>query len=185
MTVTREIPMGMPSTQVQLIPFSELSPGQAAKIRNDIIQALVAKAVKELNKPPGLLVVRDILPKTDLDFTNEDWCEVTGSSSAVWETMSSGTMGDERYVGIYGIKADPDAFACSAIKFNIGGADKAIWLLQSLREYDDMVGLCPSGIIIPQNNTYTISRYVLYTLSSSCLILKGVVVEPRGKVISP
>ena len=184
MTVTREIPMGMPSTQVQLIPFSELSLGQAAKIRNDIIQALVAKAVKELNKPPGLLVVRDILPKTDLDFTNEDWYESTGSSST-WETMSTGTMGDERYVGIYGIKADPDAFSCNAIKFNVGGADKAIWLLQSLREYDDMVGLCPSGIIIPQNIIYTISRYVLYTLSSSCLILKGVVVEPRGKVISP
>ena len=185
MPITQGILQIMPSAQVQLIPFSELSSGQAAKIRNDIIQALVNKAVKELKKASSSLVVRDILPKTDLDFTNEDWYEITGSSSATWETMSTGTMGDERYVGIYGVKADLDAFACSAVKFNVGGADKAIWPLQSLREYDDMVGLCPSGVIIPPNISYTISRYVLYTTSTSCLILKGVVVEPRGKLISP
>ena len=168
-----------------LIPFSELSPGQAAKIRNDVIQALVDKAVKELTKPAELFVVRDILPKTDLDFTNEDWYEVTGASSAAWETMSTGTMGDERYVGIYGVKADPDVFTCSALKFNIGGTDRTIWLLQSLREQDDMVGFSSSAVVIPQNVTYTISRYVIYALSSAHLVLKGVVVEPRGKLISP
>jgi len=168
-----------------LIPFSELAPGQAGKIRNDIIQRMVSMAVQGTKKPEELLVVRDIRAKDDLDYSNEDWWEKTGSST-IYETMTTGTMGDERYVGIYGVKLDPELpLSCTALKFNIGGGDKAIWQLQDLREQDDMVGFCPSGIIIPQNVIYTISRLVLYTLSPFHCVLKGVVVEPRGKVISP
>jgi len=169
----------------QLIPFSELTPGQSGKIRNDCIEALLTEASLRLKLPRERLVVRDIRAKSDLDFTYEDWRETTGATADAYETMTTGTMGDNRWIGIFGVKADADNFACTAIKFNIGGGDRAIWQLQSLNEEDGMVGFSPTAVVIPQNTIYTISRFVRSASSSCTLVLKGVVVEPRGKVVSP
>ena len=142
-------------------------------------------AVQSIKLGEDQVVVRDIRPLGDLDYTYDDWSELTDATADQWETMSTGTMGDQRWVSIFGVKADADRFACSAIKFNVGGGDRAIWELWALREEDDMVGFCPSGIIIPQRTPYTISRYIREVSSPACLVLKGVVVEKRGKLVSP
>jgi len=172
-------------SQIQLIPFSELAPGEVGAIRNGIIHKMVELAMQSAKLPEDQFVVRDIRALDDLGYTYEDWTEVTDATADQWETMASGTMGDQRWVGIFGVKADPDRFACTSIKFNVGGGDRVIWQLQSLREQDDMVGFCPSGIIIPQRTPYTISRYIRSASSPVSLVLKGVVVEKRGKVVSP
>ena len=181
----------MTAAYTQLIPFSELAPGQAAAIRNEVIKRMVEEATAKLHLVPEKLVVRDIRVKDDLvvyskgsDADVEDWANVTATSADAYETMATGTMGDQRWMGIYGVKTSQDN-ACTAIKFNIGGGDRAIWQLQSLSAENDYVGLTPSGIVIPQNAIYTISRYVRQTLSQTFIALKGVVVEPRGKVLSP
>ena len=172
--------------QTQLIPASELNPGAAASIRNSVMRSLIELASKELVMPPWKLVVRDIRPLADLDYTYEDWIESVGATAATFETMATGTMGDQRYVGIYGIKLKEDnADVCSQVRFNIGGGLKALWHIQSLSKYDDYTGFCPSGIIITQNTIYTIERYVRMVSVPFFCLLKGVVVEPRGKVIGP
>lgn len=168
----------------QLIPFSELSEGQAASIRNAVIQKLVSMATSQLAVPAEKLVVRDIRADSDMGYTYEDWRETTGATADAYETMDTGTMGDERWVGIYGVMVSGD-MSCSALKFNIGGADRTIWQLQCLKESDDFVGLCPSAAIIPPNTPYTISRYVRSASSTFHCVLRGVVVEPRGLVVSP
>jgi len=173
---------------MQLVPISELAPGQAAAIRNELVKRMIAEAVSKLNMTQDKLVVRDIRPLTgeDLDYTYEDWWETTGAADDAYETMTTGTIGDQRWVGIYGIKDDSEVgMSCTAIRFNIGGADRVIWNLQALNEDDGMVGICPSGIIIPQNAPYTISRYVRSRNAATHLVLKGFVVEPRGRVLSP
>ena len=175
----------MTASLIQLIPLSELASGQTAAIRNEIVKKMVAEVMSKTNLKEEQLVVRDIRPKDDLDYTYDDWYETTGATADAYETMSTGTMGDVRWVGIYGIKDDPLTQSCSSIKFNVGGADKVIWNLQSLNEYDGMVGVSPSGIIIPQMTPYTISRYVRSASSPTHLVLKGVVIEPRGRVLSP
>ena len=171
---------------MQLVPISELAPGQTGAIRTQLISRMCAEACSKLNMTQDKLVVRDIRPNGDLDYTYEDWWETTGAADDVYETMSTGTMGDQRWVGIYGIKDDSEmGMSCTAIKFNVGGADRVIWTLQALNEEDGMVGICPSGIIIPQNAPYTISRYVRSRNAATHLVLKGFVVEPRGRVLSP
>lgn len=172
----------------QLIPISELSEGQAASIRNAVIQKLVSLANAQLAISPDKLVVRDIRALSDLDYTYEDWNEATGGTANAYETMSTGTMGDQRWVGIYGVMIATlvdEGLPCTALKFNIGGADRYIWQLQSLKPLDNRVGFCPSAVIIPQNTPYTISRYVRSINSTFLCVLRGVVVEPRGLVISP
>lgn len=170
----------------QLIPLNEMAPGAAGTIRNQVIEALLAQAENELRIPRARLVVRDIRPRADLDYTPESWAEVTGSTIAAYETMSTGTMADQRYVAIFGVRDDSPMKAVSLIRFNIGGSDRAIWNLEYLGEEDESkVGFSPSAIVITPNAPYTLSRWVLYASVGAHIILKGVVVEPRGKVISP
>ena len=177
---------GIPGAALtQLVPASELASGQAAGIRNEVVKFLLGLVSFELKLTADRLVVRDILAATDLDYSTEEWGEVTGTTTGAYETMTTGTVGTDRWIGIFGVKLAEGAGACTALKFNVGGGDRAIWQLQSLNEEDGYVGFSPSPVILPQNQPYTISRYVKAISSPFFCVLKGVVVEPRGKLISP
>ena len=62
--------------------------------------------------------------------------------------------------------------------------------------YEDAVAVCPTAVLIPQNNTYNISYYRMGDLDAGIALapvaqeiawiqLIGVVVEPRGIIVSP
>jgi len=180
------------ATQAQLIPFSELAPGQAAKIKSDFVTNLVNRVANELTKSPTDLVVRDIRAASDIALYSagvaiavEDWACITGGTTAnAYETMATGTIADTRWIGIYGVKINGSC-SCTALRFTVGGSERIIWQLQALREDDDYTGLSVAGVVIPQNTPYTISRWVRVLSSSAFIVLKGVVVESRGLVISP
>lgn len=174
-------------TQTILIPAQELATGEAAAIRKGAIAAVVAKASKELNLPPTRLIVRDIRPKEDIGYTYATWFELTGSSSATYETMTTGSMAVSRYIGIYGIKDDSPSYNVSKIRVKVGNSIKSIWQLQNLYagENESRIGFVPNVVVIPPSTPYTIERYVLQTASPAQIILKGFVVEPIGKVYSP
>ena len=172
------------ATYTQLIPFSELANGEASSIRNNFIRKMVDVASGELKMTADRLVVRDIRPKDDLDYTYQTWSEETGSTVGTYETMTTGTNTTDRWIGFFGIKTDPNP-PVSMIKFNIGGSDRAIWVIEGLKTEDDMTGFSPGGVVIPPSQPYTISRYVIQASYNALIVLKGIVVEPRGKVISP
>lgn len=200
--------------QTQLVPVKELTPGAVSSIRNGVIDQVVTIASAELNKLPEDLVVRDLRPFSDLAWctttnavtaalTTDTWI-ATSDDSLVYGsfvgcvTSGSTTMANNRWVAIYGVK---DMRAClttviepalSLIKFNVGGNDRAIWDLFSMYAYPDaMAAISPSAVIIPQNTDYQI--YLYGGLSSDggstdvaqYIVLEGVVVEPKGKVLSP
>lgn len=174
------------ATEIQLVPMQELATGQAAAIRNGAIAAVIAVASRVTKLSPDRLVVRDIRPKEDLDYTLTTWFEVTGATAAQYETMSTGTMGDGRFTGIYGIKDDSEVINVTKIRINVGNSIKAIWHLQNLYSTSGpRIGFSPSVVIIPQNTPYTIQRYVQNASSPAQLVLRGFVVEPYGKVLSP
>ena len=172
---------------MQLIPFSELGVDQAATIRNAIIDNVVKLAMVQLGLPASKLVVRDIRALEDLSFPTESFAVNTGSTGNAYETYISGTMAADRWVAIYGVHTSAENQSCSAIKFNVGGGDRAIWQLEALKSAvtDDYTGFAPSAVIIPSNAPFTISRYVKQVSSACQIVLKGIVVETRGKVISP
>lgn len=172
---------------VQLIPLGELAPGQAGAIRNKVIDGLVQQACRELKMVPAQLVVRDIRP-TDIGFTYQDFRVTTGTTVNAYESTGSGVSGtsaDQTYIGIFGVKDDGDNHSVSAVKFNVGGGDRAIWMLEQLNKFDDYVGFSPSAIVIPQTTPYIIYKWVRSISSTNNICFKGVIVEPRGKVVSP
>ena len=183
-------PAGSGAAETQLIPIQETSTGQPAAIRNGAIKAVVQKASIELKISPDKLLVRGIRPKADLDYTYETWYEVTGASSAAYETMSTGGTASkdaDRYIGIYGVQDESNEINCPLVRIKVGNSIKVIWNLQDL--YNDnegpRVGLSPSVVIIPPNTPYTIERYVENTASPARIVLKGFIVERIGKTYSP
>ncbi|MCD6362141.1 MAG: hypothetical protein J7M38_14885, partial [Armatimonadetes bacterium] len=111
--------------EIMLIPEPELATGEAAKIRNNAIRSVVAQVSRELRLPHDQLIVRDIDPSTDLDYTHSTWSELTGSTTGVYETMSTGTMDYRRYVGIYGIKDDSECINVTKIRIKVANSTKA------------------------------------------------------------
>jgi len=175
------------ATEIQLIPQAELSTGQAANIRNGARDAVVIQAARELRLSPNKLLVRDIDPLTDLDYSKASWHELTGATADVYETMSTGTMADWRYMGIYGVQDYSESINVSKIKINVGGSDKAIWFLENLYSINGgpRIGFSPSVVLIPQRKLYTISRYVLNANYPAHIVLRGFVVEAVGRVLTP
>lgn len=201
--------------QITLIPTMELAPGAIAAIRNEIVTILVARAARELGKAPEQLLVRDLRPFSDLGWatnddigtaalTEDEWIFTSDDSanySAFTEMISSSydEMGDDRYVAIYGVKDmrmslnAPIAQALSMLKINVGGNDKVIWDLQNMQAYPNaLAAVClPPGVIIPPSTSFQI--YGQGCLSddggatdiASYIVLEGIVVEPKGKVLSP
>lgn len=173
--------------EILLIPKDELATGQAAAIRNLAISSTKAGIARILRCSEDELLTRDIQPSVDLGFTYATWNEVTGSTANAYETLTSGTMSDDRYVVIWGVKDVSESINVSKIKINVGGSDKAIWVLEGLygTQEGTRIGFCPSVIVLPQNLPYTISRYVLNANSPSNIVLKGAVIEKIGKVLTP
>ena len=210
----------MRATQTHLVPIAEMTPGMVATIRNSVIGQVVALASRELSLNENQLVVRDIEPYTDLGLdyslasasTNEKWeVAMTGVAVGYYTVTGASTMADQRYVAIFGVR-DFGAYIgatmsatgqsgapaiptnqVSLIKFDIGGATKAIWDSSNIRSYSGkLVGFTPAAVIIPQNASYNIYYYQIASSSPTAakvghayLQLVGVTVEPRGKTLTP
>lgn len=176
----------MPAIDTQLIPIHELAAGEAATIRQSAIRTVVTLAASELKQIESKLVVRDVRPAADLDYTTEDWGEVTGGTINAYETMTTGTITSDRYWCIYGVKvAEP--LSASLLRFTIGGGQRAVWNLQKLSFSDvgEAIGYTPFPIIVKPQVPYTIERYLRLIRNVSNIVLLSVIVEPRGLTISP
>jgi len=217
----------MKAAQTQLIPMQELTPGMVTNIRNTIIGQVCSLASHELNLPESSLVVRDIEPYTDLGWrysavtasagTAENWQFDFSGTTVGYKTVAEGTMTDQRFVAIFGVRdlrtgqggsasvvttgGSPATgvgrgdflLPCpiSLIKFNVGGANRAIWDSSCMEPYRDArVAFSPSCIMIPQNSAFVISYYergqdlTTGIAVDGTVMLVGVTVEPRGKLIS-
>jgi len=207
-----------------IIPLRELAPGQVSAIRNQVITQVVAQASKELAMPPSELVVRDVRPLLDLQMrsqgvttsTSERWgTSVTNSVAPSFVTVTgAATMADQRFVALYGVRdrglnkgGSDGATAATAmwtwqmnfsfVLIQVGGADKVVWDISSLRAYRrENACFSSTAVVIPQNAGYNIQYYRPGSLgagvpvnqdidSTLWLQLMGITVEPRGKVISP
>ncbi len=190
-----------------LIPIEELPPGSLGAIRRQVTENLITMVATQLKVSPDTLVARDIRPQDDLDWcsntdfaatevTTEIWNIGTHASNTGFQKMvktASTTMGDQRWIAIYGVRDMRTCFATQVtqaitlLKITVGNSVKAIWDTSKLAAYKlNPVGVSPSVIVIPQNTQYQFEGYISGAAGTICWVsLEGMVVEPRGKVISP
>ena len=63
--------------------------------------ALLQDMIRRKGKNPADFVIRDVLPSTDLGFSNEEWTH-TYSSSYTEETYFTKTLDDDNFLVVYG-----------------------------------------------------------------------------------
>jgi len=137
----------------------------------------------------------------------------TGATAGYSNVSTAAQMGDQRWVAFFGVRdlrkvrgihattiaildvtglgeaaRAPYSQAVSLIRFNVGGGDRAIWDITGIQAYAAPVGFTPAAVIIPQNTSYQIAYSTTKAGQFNAgifLQLIGVVVEPRGRTISP
>ena len=140
--------------------------------------------------------------------TAEDWIFTTATAGTGYKAIcASRTMADQRYVAIFGVRdqrwtigttaanvtaagiasGNLEPSLVSSLRITIGGAYKVMWDTKVMEGYlDAMVAFSPSVVIIPQNVSYQIEVFKDAAREGDVMLqLIGVVVEPRGLVISP
>ena len=168
----------------EIIPASEITVEDITAIKQAVVDKLfeVAMAMTGLKKED--LIVRPILPSTDLGLTNETW-ETPSLTANAWNTYFSKQLNDQRFIGFYGVSnLSPDPVV-TAIKFSVGaGKTKVLDVLQIEDLYSDserVDGYFKAPIIYKEKQYCNCDIYAR-AAGSDRLILKGFVVEPAGVV---
>lgn len=176
-------------------------------IESDVIAELKRRAIaQKIVASEADLVVRDILPETDLGLTSEEWIE--SGVAGTYTLVISGRNPENKVWGIYGVKNEhvtavsgavkPNLMAVSgaavamippvlAVKWGLGaGAAKVkdIWHIQRMYVQNDEV-YTDQPVIYNKKELFSI--YMLARVNTSGadghLILLGKVAEPKGETI--
>lgn len=153
------------------------------------------------------LVVRDILPETDLNaVSGEVW--VTHTSAYAWNTVFSGENPENKAFAIYGVTtaietmisgaslrfigANVSGYPASkvlpsvvAIKFGLGAGPakiKDIWHIQHMYTKDPPRVFSKSPVVYRKKEKFTIQVYGTQSMADH-IVLLGKVVEPKGQTI--
>jgi len=131
-------------------------------------------------------VVRDLLP-TDIGASEPHW-EQTLNTAGGYNQVYNADLDDKRIVVIYGAIV-PEGTNASALKFNLGTSKVIdIWDLDKAKHTEDHMIIADEPIIYHKSATVNIEAYLpsgVTTPATDNIVLLGIVVEPKGKTISP
>lgn len=161
-------------------PLASLRPEQVQSFR-DTAKALLEELIRKKGKSPADYTIRDILPKTDLGLTNEEW-KHTFSASYTEEDMISKTLSDDRFVVIFGYaNLSPDPKTLYFKLMNGVRVEKVIhvqhiYIYEIPECYFEPVGWA-------EGEKITIKVYGNAT-GVDYPVFKGLMAEPKGETIS-
>jgi len=160
----------------------------AKSLREDQIQAIRERAkavledlIRKKGKKPEDYVFRDILPATDLGLPNEEW-KHTFSAAYTEETYVEKTLGDDRFIVIYGYANTNSTPVTLYAKLQNGVRVEKVIHFQHVYAYDekvcyfDPVGWAESETI----------KIVLYgnAAADDYPVFIGLIAEPKGETVS-
>ena len=165
------------------MPVTHMSLEEKRRIEEELKDELKRRALEQgVVTSEDDLVIRDLLPKTDLGATNEVWTQTLSSGNAYNNTYTP-SASDKKVIGIYGVKNKATSPLTTAIKFSVGSGGaivKDIWEIESVMLEENTEGIATMPIIYDKNETITIAQYASGT-GTDGIILLGLVAEPKGE----
>lgn len=167
-----------------IIPAGELSIDDVISLRTNVITKLFDVASRLTGLGREELVVRSILPSTDLGLANETW-EATISTANNWNSWISNQLEDQRFVVIYGLAnltADP---VTTAIRFSTGANKTKILDVieyEELYSHRERVDGYFNRYIIYKHKQYVNADLYARATGTERLVLKGYTIEPAGRI---
>jgi len=163
-----------------------LKPEEIKTLQETTDAWLTKRAIeKRIVTRPEDLVVRDILPGTDLNgLSGEVWSQVC--SAFQYNMCYSGKNPNTKIFAIFGVKNKSSTPRTVALRFKLGagGASvKDIWQVEQAYLEDNTAVFTKDPIKYEDQETFVIENYGLSS-GEDGVILLGRVVEPRGETIS-
>jgi len=155
------------------------------------LEERIKRYVKSLAVRKGIaasedqLIVRDILPKTDLNLANEDWKEGLATANA-WNTVFDFRVPEKKIIVFYGVRNIGNTPLTTAIKFAVGAGGakvKDIINVEKLEKSKEREVIFSTPILYEDGQYMFVQQYAKAAGTDS-LVYLGFVVEPRGEVIS-
>jgi len=157
-----------------------------SKKEQEQLYKLLEKAVPAVARTVEEIVVRDILPKTDLGYPNEVWQTATLASGAT--SVISLTPLEDKVLGFYGIKYLEDTGLTTLLKFfsGVGRVNPRVWwsIEEAITEKDREITVkAPEEIVLYEPGEYVDIEYWMATTGVSRIQLLGFVAERKEVVI--
>ena len=130
------------------------------------------------------LVIRDILPATDLGFSAEDWSKSVTASANNWGTYVDKTLDDDEAITFTGIVLHDPNPVITAIRFKLGAAvTKAVFSLTKAYVLDQPIILFRTPIKYDPKDRIVIEVYTTTANPTVKIELLGYKVEKIGKTV--
>lgn len=175
----------MPATRSGVSTYLTIE--EKKKIEDDVIARLIQEAVsqKVVTKEDDL-VIRDIMPNTDLGLTNEYWAEVLATPNAWNAAIINVTLPKDKIIAFYGVKNKAAVMLSSMVRFNLAQAKvKDIWEVEDIQTELNAEALAETPVLYNNSEVIRIDMYCMGLAGTDELMLIGKVAEPKGKLISP
>jgi len=167
-----------------IIPFSELDLADIASIKMQVIDALMSVATKMTGLSSDQLVVRNILPATDLGLANEHW-ETPTLTANTWTNYFTKQLDEQQFIVFYGVSnLSPDP-KVTALRFKVGSGTgtKTLDVVQLEELYTNTErtdGFFKRPIIYKERQYVNVDVYSKAD-GVEPLVLRGFVIEPAGR----
>jgi len=162
-----------------VIPKSEIELKDVISARLEATKILT-EMIKTRGKRPDEYIIRDILPKTDLGLTSEEW-KISYTAANTWEAKIDLTIPDDKFLVLFGYQnnaADPKTVA---MKFYRDVTPIEVVQVENLYTYSEPIGFfTPMGW--KESETIKIEFYGK-AAGDDYPVLRGFVAELRRKTV--
>ena len=166
--------------------ITELGREEAKSIEEDVKEHLLNIAVQRTGVPRERWLIRDILPKTDLELSTESW-SFDYSTANSENLVINKQLPQRKFIAFFGVAVRDPEPAAVYIKFatGAGGATvKDIIHLEDLYVKREPDAWLEEPIVYEQQDWVKIYVYPSKVKTGEKLILKGYVAEIKGELIT-
>jgi len=164
-----------------IVPWEELEVEDLKEKRKEAL-ALLEEEIRAVGKSPEDFIFRDILPKTDLGLTNEEW-KISYTAAYTEEKKVDVTLPGNKFIVFYGYtnnSADPKTLY---VKWFDGAVPIAVVQVEKLYSYANPIGYYDPFVFREEK----VLRIYFYgkAAGDDWPVLRGIVAELPKKVVTP
>jgi len=166
-----------------LIPKQELTVEEVMEIESALVEKLFEIAMAQTGLTREELTSRELLPKTDLGWTNEEF-KITFAAAYTEEEEVRITLPKNKFIGLYAVTNEDADPATLYISFGTPAKVADIWHLSKIYTYENPTGFAKEPVIFIGGKTMVWKFYGKRT-GDDYPVVRGIVVEPIGEKITP
>ena len=171
------------------VPVSKITEDQYKAVIDAVKAKLMALAAKELQKSPSELVLREVMPLTDLGYTTETWDNENALTAVTWTKDIGHALDNDEFIAFVGVENQTDDPQVIGIKFKVGSGGattRDIQMIESLYTEDNHKALFKEPIIYKANEYIYIEYYAKTAVVAGAekIGLIAFIVKPYGEEIS-